>query len=56
VDARRVALVAAAREREVLDRLERRARARHEAESARLEQGRLDEIALAVHRRAQVAA
>ncbi len=56
VDARRTALVAAAREREVLDRLERRARARHDAERARAEQGTLDEIALAVHRRAQAAA
>jgi flagellar protein FliJ len=56
VEARRVALVAAAREREVLDRLERRARARHEAENARLEQVVLDEIGLAVHRRGQVAA
>ena len=56
VEGHRVALVAAAREREVLDRLERRARSHHEAESARLEQGTLDEIALAVHRRARVAA
>ena len=56
VDARRTALTAAAREREVIDRLERRKRAEHEAERARLEQIELDEIALGVHRRGQVAA
>jgi flagellar FliJ protein len=56
VAARRAALVAAAREREVLERLQRRARSRHDAEHARIEQGNIDEIALAVHRRAQVAA
>lgn len=56
VDARRAALLAAASEREVLDRLKRRARASHEAESARRAQGVLDEIALTIHRRAQAAA
>lgn len=56
VASRRAALVEAAREREVLDRLERRARSRHDAEHARVEQGTLDEIALAVHRRAKAAA
>lgn len=56
VQARREALVVAAREREVLERLERTARARHDAENARLEQVVLDEIGLAVHRRGQVAA
>lgn len=56
VEARRSELVAAAREREVLERLERRARARHDAENARLEQSTLDEIALTMHRRAQAAA
>jgi flagellar protein FliJ len=56
VEARRATLLAAAREREVLERLQRQARARHDAENARLAQGALDEIALSVHRRAQVAA
>lgn len=56
VEARRTALVAAAREREVLERLQRRARERHDSENARLEQVNLDEIGLAVHRRGQVAA
>lgn len=55
VAARRAALVAAARDREVLDRLERRARSRHELEQARVAQGELDEIALGVHRRGQAA-
>ena len=56
VDARRTALTAAARDREVLERLKRRARAEHDAEVAREEQIELDEIALAVHRRGTVAA
>lgn len=56
VDARRAALLAAASEREILDRLKRRARAIHEAASARHAQGVLDEIALSVHRRARAAA
>ena len=56
VDARRVALAAAAQEREVIERLKRRRRSEHEAEAARVEQGELDEIALSVHRRGQVAA
>ncbi len=55
VAARRGQLVEAAREREVLDRLERQARSRHELEQARVEQIGLDEIALAVHRRGQAA-
>jgi len=56
VEARRVALANAAREREVLERLKRRAHAEHTAEVARVEQIELDEIALSVHRRGQVAA
>jgi flagellar FliJ protein len=56
VEARRTALAAAARDREVIERLERRKRAEHAAESARIEQIELDEIALAVHRRGRVAA
>ncbi len=56
VDARRVLLAAAAQDREAVERLERRARAAHMAESARIEQIELDEMALSVHRRGQVAA
>jgi flagellar FliJ protein len=56
VAARRDRLVAASREREVIARLEARQRAAHERESARVEQVALDEMALAVHRRGQVAA
>jgi flagellar FliJ protein len=56
VAARRVALTAASRDREVLSRLEARQRADHQREVARVEQQELDEIALGVHRRGQVAA
>jgi flagellar protein FliJ len=56
VEARRVALAAAAQEREVIERLKRRRQSEHAAETARVEQGELDEIALSVHRRGQVAA
>ena len=56
VEARRVALTAAAREREIIERLERRKRAEHDAECARVAQIELDEIALSVHRRGKVAA
>ena len=56
VDARRTALALAARDREVIERLERRKRSEHIAECARLDQIELDEIALAVHRRGAVAA
>jgi len=56
VEARRTALATAAREREVIERLERRKRAEHDAECARIAQIELDEVALAVHRRGQVAA
>jgi flagellar export protein FliJ len=56
VAARRAALTSASREREVIARLEQRQRAEHDAESARRAQIALDEIALGVHRRGQVAA
>jgi flagellar FliJ protein len=53
VAARRVALQAAARDRQVLDKLKQRQHADHEAEWARKAQGALDEVALSVHRRAR---
>ena len=56
VAARRTALQAAARDRQVMDKLEARQRADHDAEWARKAQGALDEVALAVHRRGQVTA
>jgi flagellar FliJ protein len=56
VAARRDALHAAARERQVMDKLEQRQRADHDRTWARRAQGALDEIALAVNRRALVAA
>ena len=56
VAARRVALQAAARDRQVMDKLEQRQRADHDREWARKAQGAQDEIALGVHRRGQVAA
>jgi flagellar FliJ protein len=51
VELRREALAAAAREREAIERLERRRRADHEAEMGRRAQAALDEVALTVHRR-----
>jgi flagellar FliJ protein len=51
VAARRAALQAAARDRQVLDKLKERQRADHDAEWARKAQGALDEVALSVHRR-----
>lgn len=51
VDRRRQELEAAARERQVLDRLRDRRRAEHDREIARGESARLDELALAGHRR-----
>jgi flagellar FliJ protein len=51
VAARRAALQAAARDRQVMDKLEERKRAEHNAEWARKAQGALDEVALSVHRR-----
>jgi flagellar protein FliJ len=55
VEARRNLLQAAAREREVLERLKERKRAEHKREADRLEGAALDEMALGVHRRAQAA-
>jgi flagellar FliJ protein len=52
VEARRTALVAAAREREVLERLKDRRKADHRRESERREGVVLDEIAITGHRRA----
>ena len=51
----RAALAEAAREREVIERLKRKKRAEHEAESLRVAQIALDEIALTVHRRGTAA-
>lgn len=57
VAARRAALQSAARERKVMDKLEERQRADHDAVWARRAQGALDEVALTMHRRnGQVAA
>ena len=55
VAARRTALQAASRDRKVMDKLEERQRADHNAHWARVAQGNLDEIALAVHRRGAAA-
>jgi flagellar FliJ protein len=55
VAARRDALRAAARDRQVMDKLEARQRADHDRTWARRAQGALDEIALGVHRRGQIA-
>jgi flagellar FliJ protein len=51
VSARRAALQSAARDRQVMDKLEERQRADHNAVWARKAQGAQDEIALGVHRR-----
>jgi flagellar protein FliJ len=51
VSARRTALQHAARDRQVMDKLEERQRADHNAVWARKAQGAQDEIALGVHRR-----
>lgn len=51
VELRREALVGAARDRQVLDRLRERRLREHEQETLRHEEGALGEIALAVHRR-----
>ena len=56
VDARRSALQAAARDRQVMQKLEERQRAEHNRAWARRAQGAQDEIALGVHRRGQVTA
>jgi flagellar FliJ protein len=55
VAARRAALQAAARDRQVLDKLKERQHAVHNAEWARKAQGALDEVALSVHRRGMAA-
>lgn len=55
VAARRTALQAAARDRQVMDKLEQRQRADHDAHWARRAQGALDEVALNMHRRGAVA-
>ena len=51
VDARRAALVHAAREHRALTRLEERRREEHAREVARIEGAHMDEIALTAHRR-----
>lgn len=51
VQARRAALVVAARERQALERLKERQRVDHARELARAEGAELDEIALTLHRR-----
>jgi flagellar FliJ protein len=51
VDARRNALVHAAREHRALTRLEQRRRAEHALQSSRIEGAAMDELALSVHRR-----
>lgn len=56
VAARRSALQAAARDRQVIDKLKERQHADHKREWARRAQGALDEMALGVHRRGTVAA
>jgi flagellar protein FliJ len=53
VAARRETLAAAARERQVLERLKERRREDHVRESERLAGAALDELALGVHRRAE---
>jgi flagellar FliJ protein len=51
VEARRVALAAAARDRQAIDKLKDRQKASFDSEWARRSQNQLDELALAVHRR-----
>ena len=55
VAARRTALQAAARDRQVLDKLKERQKADHDAHWARVAQGALDEVALTMHRRGAAA-
>jgi flagellar FliJ protein len=55
VDARRTALLAAARERQVLERLKERRLEDHRKQSDRIESGLLDEMALTSHRRTEAA-
>ena len=56
VDDRRRSLLAAARERQALDRLRGRRLSEHRQEAARTEGAQLDELALAAHRRGKAAA
>ena len=56
VDDRRRGLLAAARERQALDRLRGRRLSEHRQEAARVEGAALDEMALAAHRRGRAAA
>src|SRR4051812_36019898 len=53
VDARRTALLAAARERQVLEKLKERRAKDHRRESDRIEGALLDEMAISSHRRAE---
>ena len=55
VDARRTALLHAARERQVLERLKERRLEDHRKQSNRIESGLLDEMALTSHRRTEAA-
>jgi flagellar FliJ protein len=56
VDDRRRGLLAAARERQALDRLRGRRLSEHRQEAARAEGAELDELALTAHRRGKAAA
>lgn len=53
VGARRGALAAAARDKQVLERLKERHRSEHELETLQIEGALIDEMALAVHRRSE---
>ncbi len=55
VDARRVALQEAARERQVLDQLKDKQATAHRREADRVEAAEIDELALAMHRRRESA-
>jgi flagellar protein FliJ len=55
VESRRTALLAAARERQVLERLKERRKADHRRESDRIEGALLDEMAITSHRRGEAA-
>jgi flagellar protein FliJ len=55
VEARRTALQAAARDRQVMEKLKERQHADHNATWARKAQSALDEVALGVHRRGMAA-
>jgi flagellar protein FliJ len=55
VDARRRALASAARERQVLERLKERRRADHNLHAGRRESAAIDEMAINIHRRRELA-